>query len=172
MKPKHKTKRDLFRVDFVTAYTVEECRDHLVNSGEAQTALVSDTGGFTVERDVEWGFPPRYGTAFNILFRGQLTPTDYGTHVQGEITRETFTRLNVSKWIMWIFTAFTLLFLVVVVEEPLDPMCITWLVFVLIAGVLFSYWYVAYTRTIALIDWIHDQLHVLPADDSPLTPSP
>ena len=167
MKPKHKIKRDLFRADFVTAYTVEECRERLVDSGDTQTVHVSDTGAFSVERDVEWGFPPRYGTAFNILFRGHLTPTDYGTHVQGEITRQTFSRLNASKWIMWIFTTFTLVFALVVVEEPLDPMCITWLVFVLIAGVLFSYWYVAYTRAIALTDWIHDQLHVLPDEDAP-----
>jgi hypothetical protein len=165
MKPKHKTKRDLFRVDFVTAYTVEECRARLVNAAYAHTARVSDTGTFTVERDVEWGFPPRYGNAFKILFSGHLDPTDYGTHVQGEITPETFTRLNVSRWLMWIFTAFTLVFALVVVEEPLDPMCITWLAFVLFAGVLFSYWYVAYTRTVALTDWVHDLLHVLPDED-------
>ena len=166
MKPKRKTKRDLFRVDFVTAYTIEECRDHLVNSGEAQTVHVGERGDFTVERDVEWGFPPRYGTAFKILFRGHLTPTDYGTHVQGEITRQTLTNLNVSKWLMWIFTAFTLLFVLVVVEEPLDPMCITWLLFVLIVGLLFAYWYTAYTHTVALTDWIHDLLHVLPDEDA------
>jgi uncharacterized membrane protein (DUF106 family) len=63
-------------------------------------------------------------------------------------------------------TAFLLLFAVVVVEEPFDPMCITWLIFVALWGILFSYWYVAYTRTIALTDWVHDQLHVLPADDT------
>jgi hypothetical protein len=164
MKPKHKIKRDLFRVDFVTGYTVEECRDRLRMS--ARTTHVSDTGAFSVEEDVEWRFLPHYKNGFKIVFRGQLDPTDFGTHVQGEITRQTLTNLNVSKWIMWIFTAFTLLFVLVVVEEPLDPMCITWLAFVLIVGVLFAYWYTAYTHTVALTEWIHDLLHVLPDEDA------
>jgi hypothetical protein len=101
-KPKHKTKRDLRRVDFVTAYTVEECRDYLtqkdlVRSDYTQTAHVGESGYFTVERDVEWGFPPRYGAAFKILLRGQLDRTEFGTRAYGAITRETLARLNVSK---------------------------------------------------------------------------
>jgi hypothetical protein len=167
MKPKRKTKRDLFRVDFVTAYTVDECRDRLVSSGDAQSAHLSDTGAFSVEEDVEWRFPPHYKTGFKIEFRGQLDPTGYGTRVHGAITPQTLTRLNVSKWLMWIFTGIPLLFALVVVEEPLDTMCFVWLALVLIVGVLFAYWHSAYTHTVALTDWIHDLLHVLPADDSP-----
>jgi hypothetical protein len=165
MKPKHKTKRDLFRVDFVTAYTVEECCDRLANADYTPTVRVNDSGAFTIEQDLEWQFPPRYKTGFKIEFSGQLDPTGYGTRVHGAITPQTLTRLNVSKWLMWIFTGIPLLFAVVVVEEPLDSMCFVWLAFVLIVGVLFAYWYTAYTHTVALTEWIHDQLYVLPDDD-------
>jgi hypothetical protein len=171
MKPKHKTKRDLYSVDFVTALTVDECRDALTQkdlegSDYSQRAHVGESGTFSVERDVKWGFPPRYGMAFTIQFRGQLGPTDYGTRVHGAITKETLNRLQIGKWGLWVLTAFTLVLALVVAEEPLELFCTVWLLFALILCVFLSYWYVAYTRTNVLVDWVRDQLYVLPPDET------
>jgi hypothetical protein len=171
MKSKHKAKRDLYSVDFVTALTVDECRDYLTQkdlegSDYSQQAYVGESGYFSVEREVKWGFPPRYGIVFAIQFRGRLDPTGYGTRVHGAITKETLNRLQVGKWGLWLLTAFILMFALVVAREPLRLFCAVWLLFALILGLFLSYWYVAYTRTNALVDWVRDQLYVLPPDET------
>ncbi len=90
-KPKAKKKHPL-HLDFVTALTVDECLDVLIDEvpnftgyGTQQVGF-DDEGWFWVVRTVR-GSPPSY-------FEGQLTPVAAGTRIKGQIAADTLARIQ------------------------------------------------------------------------------
>jgi hypothetical protein len=98
MKPKRKTKHDLFRVDFVTAYTVEECRD-ILQRETARTApdwqrIFLHDDSFIIERLATLPLLLRAEgeNGIEVRFKGIFDPVDNGTRVHGAIMPDTLDR--------------------------------------------------------------------------------
>jgi hypothetical protein len=107
MKTRDKTKRDLFRVDFLTAYTVEQCRDILQRetvrmAPDWQRIFLRDDDSFVIERLVTLPLLLRVEgeNGIEVRFRGTLDAVEKGTRVHGTIMPDTLERYRQARLVM------------------------------------------------------------------------
>jgi hypothetical protein len=171
-KRKNKRKDETgFALDFVTALTVEECRDYLEHedlegSDYTQRASLSKNGYLSIEREA-LPFPSRNPDL--IKFEGWLKPVAGGTHVQGAITERT--RAMILPQIQYVFTLLLAVLwggpILLGVSADLWPLLLVFSLPLLLFG--WRQWIIK-RRVHHLIDWIRDQLYTLPAPPTAANP--
>jgi hypothetical protein len=172
LKPKPKRKRDHinWRLDFVTALTVDECRERLERATarlapDWQRIYLGDDNSFIIERLVTRGVQGTdYEGAVEIRFKGTLEQVATGTRVRGTITEDTYERLMTAKWLVGVLAviALTMLGIAAIVTGTWEILIVAVVVFGLfVAGVTWDWnrtkWY-----PVQLMNWIRQQLFVPP----------
>jgi lipopolysaccharide export LptBFGC system permease protein LptF len=169
MKQKRKRDHMAWRLDFVTALTVEECRDYLEReslegSWYLQQAYVGETGRFSVKRQFTFLrlWRPFYQDV-ELQFRGKLQAVEGSTRVRGRLTHDSHEYLYQAQATLAIAVCLLLICLLASVLSGLSPG--GFLALLLVGGVVLAIfgwnWYMVQRRSQELVTWIQEQLHVL-----------
>lgn len=114
MTPDFKPKQPL-DLDFLSPYSLDECRQRLATQQEAGIGFrvyTGDEGRFTVEWGQRGTWPRSSDAAIALTFVGYLEPATNGTRVQGSVTPHTRTTVHMTRQaaiILAIITAITLI---------------------------------------------------------------
>jgi hypothetical protein len=167
VKQKHKTKRDFYRVDFVTTYSVEECRAILQRetarmAPDWQRIFLHDDNSFIIERLVTLPvlMQVRSESAVEVCFKGTLEAIENGTRVRGAVSPDSY-----ENYRYLYITAAIVLVIAIIIGVVLIITLEAWPVFVAIALVMFPLWAFLTWRwreirwyPLELTNWVRTQL--------------
>jgi hypothetical protein len=168
-KQKKKRGQPAFILDFITALTVNECREALEDkSGRRLLAweqvYVSENTPFSVALPIT--VLSLKSQSVKVLFVGHLDTTGGGTRVHGEIDGESRQRLAAFQWeFLLISLALVFAGLLAVSSRGWGALAVIVLAAALIPGAAYQRWKILEEHTYDLVDWVRDQLYFLPGEE-------